>query len=168
MEQSKVAFGNSWVSRAGLVDLRRPARAADAGAIADRLAITEIVHSYGWSVDERRMDMFADMLTEDATFDIVIADGDPVETPSGREAIVSWMSDYMDALDFQMRHRMGNVLVTAQDGDTATAISYLFLTSTTPERVEPMATAVYTWNLAREDDTWRVSHISAAFDRTFA
>lgn len=35
------------------------------------------------------------------------------------------------------------MLVTAQNGDTASALSYLFLSSTTPERTEPIATALH-------------------------
>lgn len=150
------------------MDVQRTRPPRDAESLADRLAIIETIQSYGWSVDERRMDLFADLLTEDARFDIVIAGVGPAETPTGRGPITQWMSDYMDALDFQMRHRMGNVLVTEQDADAASAVSYMQLTSTTPERVEVMTTALYSWKLAKEGDVWRISLISAAFDRTFA
>jgi hypothetical protein len=167
LDTNQIDFANAWATANGLVDLQRCKPSADLQALADRFAIIEAIQTYCWSVDERRMDVFADLFTLDATFDIVIAGVGPVETPSGRDAIVTWMSDYMDALDFQMRHRMGNVLVTEQSRDSATALSYLLLTSTTPERTEPMATACYTWQLVREDDTWRVARISAAFDRTF-
>jgi ketosteroid isomerase-like protein len=167
LDTNQTEFANAWATANGLVELRRPSPAAGLQALADRFAIIETIQTYGWSVDERRMDIFADLFANDATFDIVIAGAEPVQTPSGRDAIVTWMSDYMDALDFQMRHRMGNVLVTEQSGDAATALSYLLLTATTPERTEPMATACYTWRLVREDDAWRVAHISAAFDRMF-
>lgn len=167
MTAQEIQFGNSWATGNGLVSVSRAAPVSDPAGLADRLAIIETIQTYGWSVDERRMDVFADLFTEDAAFEIVVAGTGPVDAPTGRDAIVEWMSAYMDALEFQMRHRMGNVLVTEQTADSAAALSYLLLTSTTPERTEAMATACYSWQLVKEDTTWRVAKISAAFDRTF-
>lgn len=168
MQKGQADFGNSWATVNRLIELRRPAAAGDARAAADRFAIIETVQTYGWAVDERRRDVIADLFTEDAAFEIIVAGADPVETPSGRDAIVAWLGDYMDALDFQMRHHMGNVLVIDQSAESAEALCYLLLTSTTPERAEVIATAAYTWQLVRDDGAWRVARVFGAFDRTFA
>jgi hypothetical protein len=55
MEHTGINVGNAWATANGLVDVRRPGPAADVQALTDRFAIIELIQTYGWSVDERRM-----------------------------------------------------------------------------------------------------------------
>ncbi len=160
-------FALSWGHANGLVDLRRPAPAADLRTLTDRQAIVETVHAYGWSVDERRWDVLADILAEDFQFRGVIAGAAALDAIDGRDAFIDWLKAYTDTLDAQLRHNFANVLATEQGATEATALAYLILCSATPEGARVASTAFYRVSLRREDETWRIARLYTGFDAAF-
>lgn len=159
-------FGYGWGSAASLLDLTRP-RVRVAGELADCFAIEQTVRAYGWAIDENRFDLLAELLAPQAEFSGEIAGVGPLDTVSGRDDLVSWLSAYMNGRSDQLRHSMGNVLVTEVGAASATAIAYLTLHGTTSEETVPLSTAFYRFTFSRSEDAWFVDSVFAGFDKSF-
>lgn len=160
-------FALSWGHANGLVELRRPVIAADAGALIQRQAIIETLQAYGWSIDERRWEVLGDILTEDFVFRGDIAGAAHLDELDSREGYLDWLKAYTGTLEAQLRHTFSNVLVTEQEDASATALAYVVLLSVTPEGARVASTAFYRASLRREDGTWRIARLYTGFDAAF-
>ena len=107
------------------------------------------------------------MLAPQAEFSGHIAGVGPLETVAGREELTSWLSAFMNSRDDQLRHSMGNVLLTEVGADRAEALAYLTLHASTPDRTVPLATAFYRFTLSKSGDAWFVDSVFAGFDKSF-
>lgn len=160
------AFAYGWGSAGSLVALVRPT-VPTAAELADRHAIEQTVRTYGWAIDENRFDVFAELLGPDVEFSGVIAGVAPLDTVAGRETLTQWLREYMATRTDQLRHSLGNVIVTELADGRATALAYLTLHSTTAEATTPLASAFYRFTLFRQDDGWFVDTVFAGFDKPF-
>lgn len=159
-------FGYGWGSTASLLEVTRP-RVRDAGDVADCLAIEQTVRAYAWAIDENRFDLLAQLLAPQAEFSGQIAGVGPLDTVTGRDELSSWLSAFMNSRSDQLRHSMGNVLLTEVGAADATALAYLTLHATTSEATVPLATAFYRFTLAKSEDAWFVESVFAGFDKSF-
>lgn len=166
-DQAPPTFALSWGSAHDLVEPRRPARAADADALADRQAIIETLQAYGWSIDERRWDMLGDILSEDHVYRGDVAGAAHLPEFDSRDSYIDWLKNYTDTLDAQLRHTFSNLLVTSQEAGEAHLIAYLQLCSITTEGARLASTAFYDVALRREDGTWRITRTYTGFDAAF-
>lgn len=166
-DQAPPPFALSWGHASGLIDLRRPERAADLEALIDRQAIIETLQAYGMSIDERRWDVLGDILTEDHVYRGDIAGVAHLDELDGRDVYIDWLKNYTDTLDVQLRHTFTNLLVTACGGDEAKLVAYLSLCSISPDGARLASTAFYDVALRREGATWRIARTYTGFDAAF-
>lgn len=160
-------FRYGWGHESVLSDLSAPRLPTEFQELADRHTIEQTVRCYGWAIDENRFDVFADLLDDDVSFSGAIASVALIDDVRGRETLVLWLSDYMQAREDQLRHVLGNVIITAYQGHEATALTYLTLMSSTPAGTTTVATAFYRFTLTKRDDTWLVKTVYAGFDTPF-
>lgn len=136
----------------------------DALAIA---AITELVHRYAWSFDERRADLLQDCFTPSATWSGSIGGTENIVPLRGRTAIVEWLSGFWRRQSDQRRHNMMSVSVTIEEDDRAIALSSLLLTSASEGIMEIVLTSFYRFELERVGEVWRISSLFEGCDVTF-
>lgn len=92
--------------------------AADSAYVADRLAVSDLVHAYAQGVDRRDPEAVAALFTEDATFVAYAEPGaaEPMSRSHGRDEItkaIAFVRHYR-----KTTHTIGNHLATI-DGDNA-------------------------------------------------
>lgn len=160
-------FGYGWGHEWVLSDLSAPRVPTTLHELADRHALEQTVRCYGWAIDENRFDVFAELLDDDVSFSGAIASVSLLDEVRGRDTLVVWLSDYMRAREDQLRHVLGNVLITEYDGQGATALAYLTLMSSTTAGTTAVATAFYRFTLVKRDDAWLVKTVYAGFDAPF-
>ena len=161
------SFKGGWGHANGLVNIRVAEPLADLAALRDRLAIEQVIMSYGWCIDEKQFDVLRDLLTEDMAFTGCIASVAPFDPLVGREVFVPWLEAFMATREDQLRHNLGNIVVTEQTATDATAVAYLTLTSSTVEGARILATAFYRLALIKRGDFWQISAMYGAFDSQF-
>ena len=159
------ALSYAWGSAQQLVDVTRPVVRND--RVGDLIAIEATIRTYGWAIDENRFDVLRAVLATDAEFSGVIAGVAALDTVRGRDVLAAWLEKYMAARSDQLRHSLGNIVVTELGGETATAQCYLTLLATTSEATTVLATAFYRFTLSRFDDAWSVETLFAGFDKAF-
>lgn len=129
-------------------------------AIEDRIAITEVIASYGYDYDEFRLDQWLEKFTPDATVTLTLA-GNEVGAASGRDAIGAMLGARVTGFragNVQRRHNMTSIVVDELTTTTAKARSYLILTSTGPSGPTELVTSGrYRFELVKQDGVWRVS-----------
>ncbi len=128
-------------------------------AIEDRLAITEVIASYGYDYDEFRIDQWLEKFTPDAAVTVTLQ-GKETGGTTGRDAIRSLLGERsrrFQANNVQRRHNMTNIVIDELTTDTAKARSYLMLTSTGPNGPTELVTSGrYLFELVKDDGVWRI------------
>ena len=159
------ALRYAWASAQQLVDVTRPVVRND--RVGDLIAIEATIRTYGWAIDENRFDVLRAVLAKDAEFSGVIAGVAALDTVRGRDVLAAWLEKYMAARSDQLRHSLGNIVVTELGAKTATAQCYLTLLATTSAATTVLATAFYRFTLSLLDDEWSVETVFAGFDKAF-
>lgn len=139
----------------------------DAGGALDRLEIAERIYRYGWGYDERDRELLGDCFTDDGVWEGSIMGQQPLGPFTGRDEIVAWLTTFWDEQTDQRRHRFSNLIVQDLTETSATAHAYLLLTAATNGTVTPVTTGPYRFELARQDDSWRIARLIANFDVPF-
>lgn len=160
------ALRPGWGHAQALVNLQIPAPLEDWESVRDRLAIAQTTVTYGWSIDEERFDVLRDIFTDDMVFRGGVVDAEPFDTMSG-DVYVPWLIDFMGPRKDAMRHSFSNFTVTEQTTETATALSYMTLLSSTLEESKILATAFYVWTMAKVSGRWKIRAMYTGFDRQF-
>ncbi|UCM90122.1 nuclear transport factor 2 family protein [Streptomyces marincola] len=135
----------------------------DPAFLADRAAIQDLVVGFALYFDAGDFEGLAELLTEDACYEILSA---PEGTPSlavSREEIIRVMSGIwqhnLDTLRGFQRHVTTNVLVTRLDAEQAEARSLLTSTFAHEDgRHEVRRTGAYVDILRKRDGRWRLHH----------
>jgi hypothetical protein len=86
----------------------------------DRLEIDEVLTRYATAIDTQQYDLLDGVFTPDADCDYEVVGG----FRGDRAAFKAWLAEVMGFFEFHM-HYVTNRSVTL-DGDTATAVSYLY------------------------------------------
>lgn len=124
--------------------------------MADKQAISEILNQAGVAYDVGDSDYLGAMFTDDATFSMIIAGGDPIVFDGG-PAIRKLFSDSMhDQSGEQRRHVVTNIHFTADAADSATAISYLILLVVADGKMTVMSSGQYTDDFVLEGGRWLI------------
>ncbi len=159
------AFSYGWGTTYDLVDVVPPV--VHPGRADDVLAIHASITTYGLAVDQKRFDVMRALFAEQAEFSGVIASVGPVGPVQGADAITTWMQDYMVVRTDQMRHVLSNIVLTELGDETATAVAYLTLLSSTTEATVLVASAFYRFTLTRHGGAWKFDTVFAGFDKAF-
>lgn len=148
-----------WARRRGLVELDGPQPGASP---------LQTAHRYAWAYDERDLGVLADVFTDDAVFESVVADGEAMEPLRGRDAVVDWLKGHMAAQSDQRRHTMPNPVVLTAGATEAVVCAYLLLTAAEAGHVRVVTTGTYRMHMTRTaEGPWRIARITAGFDAPF-
>ena len=134
---------------------------------ADRLAVAEAVHLYGWGYDERDRELLGGCFTADGTWEGHVMGVDSVGPFVGRDAIVEFLTGFWDEQTDQRRHIFTNVVVSDLSESSAVAHAYLMLTASTNGEMTPVTNGPYRFELRLDDGVWRISRLAAGFDAPF-
>lgn len=88
-----------------------------------------LVLRFAWLYDAGNREILASLFHPDATFQIEIADQDPIDPIVGREAIVEMITGSMADQKDKRRHVMSNLIIEDASEDTVVISSYLTLVS---------------------------------------
>jgi SnoaL-like domain len=144
-----------------------PAAPADPAVAADRLAIAECIHRYGWGYDERSRELLADCFTADGIWEGSLMGADQVGPYEGRDAVVTFLTDFWAVQTDQRRHIFTNVVVTEVTGSAAVAHAYLLLTASTGGTMTPVTNGPYRFEMRNDGGVWRMARLVAGFDAPF-
>lgn len=156
----------AWAAQSGHVQLPPP-ETADPAQVADRLAIAECVHRYGWGYDERDRGALGGCFTDDGIWEGSIMGVDTIEPHVGRDAVVEFLTSFWAIQTDQRRHIFTNVVVTGITGSTALAHAYLLLTAAGDAVMAPVTTGPYRLEMRKVDGIWRIARLVAGFDAPF-
>ena len=145
----------------GALEQAEPERAAD------RLAIAEQVHLYGWGYDERDRDLLGGCFTEDGIWEGTIMGADTVGPFTGRAEVVDFLTGFWDEQTDQRRHIFTNVVVSDVTESSAVVHAYLLLTASTGGVMSPITTGPYRFEMQNDDGVWRIARLAAGFDAPF-
>lgn len=124
--------------------------------VADRLAITDLLHTYAWAIDEQDWDLLATVFTPDAHLDY---SSNPGGVKGGFAEVRDWLASVMPYFPVT-QHLMSNSLVTL-DGDRATARTMVHNPQGARTRQGPphifYVGARYDDELVRTDAGWRIA-----------
>jgi uncharacterized protein (TIGR02246 family) len=90
--------------------------------LADRQAITDLVHAYCLHFDQNEPDAVAALFTQDATVDY----GPETATIVGSEAIAGTIAVGLDQIFAATSHHVSNIQITFDGPDAATGVTYLY------------------------------------------
>ncbi|MET0920542.1 MAG: nuclear transport factor 2 family protein [Acidimicrobiia bacterium] len=131
-------------------------------ALADRLAIHELVGRYGYLYDERRIEEWlTDLFTPDAVLTRQVGD-EPATMSRGSVEIRATLSPHYDAnlaKGVQRRHMPSSVWIDEQAADRAHAHAYMLIMTTVPGK-EPTRVAAaghYEFDLVKRDRRWWIA-----------
>jgi hypothetical protein len=112
---------------------------------------------YAWAYDEDRFDLFKDVLTEDAEFVGVFANGQSYGNVKGRDAIAAYFKEIRAKQTDQRRHYVTCLMILEQTERTAKTQCYVMVTATTDTaRIAATGTCDDEWVL-ESDGAWRIS-----------
>jgi hypothetical protein len=156
-----------WAAQLNHVRLEE-AEIADPQRVADRVAIAECIHRYGWGYDERDRALLADCFTSDGVWEGSIMGSDQVGPYEGRAQVVDFLAEFWDTQTDQRRHIFTNVVVSELTTASAVAHAYLLLTASTGGTMTPVTNGPYRLEMRNDDDgVWRISRLVAGFDAPF-
>jgi SnoaL-like domain len=133
----------------------------------DRALIAERVFRYGWAYDERNPELLGDCFTEDGVWEGSVMGLEIVGPFEGRSAIIDFLASFWDFQRDQRRHIFSNVIIDELTDSKAVAHAYLLLTASSESTMTPVTTGPYRFELAKQDDSWRLTLLSGGFDAPF-
>lgn len=157
----------AWAHRVGVLELAESTPPPDAAQAAERMLVIERLHRYCLGYDERRTDRLANCFTADGIWEGSVTGRVPIGPFRGRDAIVSWLTEFWPHQRDQRRHMVLNTVVEAQTVSAARTLSYLLLLSSNGEQARFETMGFYRLTLRREPDAWRIAHFFAGFDAPF-
>ena len=135
----------------------------DLHALADRIAVEDLLTRYATTVDRRDWDGYRNVFTDDAEIDYTSAGG----IAGTVDEVVEFLSTTLDMFEMT-QHLVSNVDVTV-DGDTATVTAMFNNPMRLPGGEVWFTGGWYHHDLVRTADGWRSRRLreeSAWFDRT--
>ena len=94
----------------------------DVRELADRQAVTDLVHAYCLHFDQNEPDEVAALFTDDATVDY----GPETATIVGGDSIAGTIAVGLETIFAATSHHVSNIQITFDGPDSATGIAYLY------------------------------------------
>ena len=138
---------------------------------ADRQAIMDLIHSYNWALDDKNVEDFKELFTNDVTYEACRGGGlEQIFTTKGREPLGSYINGlFIDLTNngIRTRHIEGNTLLHVRDNDTVEGKTTL-LVSIQRDASANVPEFDYTAHLKatfkREGEFWRFSKLTLITD----
>jgi ketosteroid isomerase-like protein len=132
----------------------------------DRQAIMDLIHSYNWALDDKDAAAFAELFTEDATYEACSV-GVQIFKTTGKDPLGMYIQGVLQGLPFQTRHFESNTLLHAKDRATVDGKWMLLVTIQRPDVETPALdyTAVVKATFIRDkDNLWRIAKLTLITD----
>jgi hypothetical protein len=136
----------------------------------DRFAAHELIHRWWFNYDEGRMELLADLLTEDAHLISRTETGlhpheEFIRSDSiGREAAMAWTCDHRRQSPYPLRHHGVNIHVTAERDDEIDLESYLLVTQIIERKPSPLSSGLVHITLRLTADGYRIARKEVVLD----
>lgn len=130
--------------------------------IADRQAITNVMAAYAYLLDERHMDEWYDLYTDDMVGEFTIAGAGTgiIKTKKSWKAFCDkrFIGPNHESIQWIRRHMMGNFNVCEQTAKTAKVRAYMWITMTHPNcQPLPVSSGTYSANLEKRNGHWKIT-----------
>jgi 3-phenylpropionate/cinnamic acid dioxygenase small subunit len=123
--------------------------------LTDRVAITDVLHTYARLVDERDFAGAAGVFTDDCLAEYGLQETDVLRSSA---AVADWLTSRLPD-GTATSHHISNVQIHLPDGEHAEATSYLYAWHRAPGAdVDPILLARYVDRLVRTPAGWRIAH----------
>jgi len=136
----------------------------------DHLAAHQLIHRWWFNYDEGRLDVLADLLTEDChTRSRTETGRHPREEfirsdAHGPDAVMAWTREHRAHSPYPLRHHAANIHVTAERGDEIDLDSYLFVTRIVDRTPSALSSGIAHFTLARTDTGYRIRSKDVVLD----
>jgi hypothetical protein len=136
----------------------------------DRFAAHELIHRWWFNYDEGRMEVLADLLTDDCHLTSRTETGQhPYEEfirsdSRGRDDAMAWTREHRRNSPYPLRHNALNVHVTAERGDELDLDSYLLVTQIVDRNPSPLSSGIVHLTLVRATDGYRIKRKDVVLD----
>lgn len=130
----------------------------------DRLAIVNLLSSYGYLFDEGKLDEYRNLFSESARFEDLV----PNKKSASLEEFMTFLiprAEYFNKNDIQRRHFLGPMRFATQTESTAAGQVYLQLYSI--EQGGPpslLLTGYYSFKVEKIDQQWKISSWQVTVD----
>jgi hypothetical protein len=135
--------------------------------VSDKVQIMECMHRYSWGYDSKDVAMLRGCFAADATADIYIKGKKVLGPYHGRDAIVEYMSGYMNLQTDQRRHSITNIIFDETSNQRAVVRSFLVLTAVNGDEVKLVTTGWYRTTMTSDAGSWRISELELFLDAGF-
>ncbi len=126
--------------------------------VADRMAITNLIHAYALEVDHFNVERWLGLFTDDAVFRVGLPGG-PVAEQSGEPFRQFWRERFgrFKSSGNNRKHLISNILFTGQTDSTAHAIMSGILTNSREGKVfSPVSGLDYEGWFSKRNGVWKI------------
>jgi 3-phenylpropionate/cinnamic acid dioxygenase small subunit len=136
-------------------------------AVAEKLAIHELLARAAYALDERDMTMLAAAFAPDAQFTLRIAGGDLIGPFVGRDGIMQLMTSATAAQTDKRRHVISNMFFETATEHTAVVVSNLTLMATEHGVIQLLSAGVYRDEVIKGEGGWQLLRRHLDLDKTY-
>lgn len=140
METSKIIVGNSSFN----------AR--------DRLAVMNLLNSYGYFFNENKLEEFSDLFDTSAVIELGDGSNKTTMNLSQWRKYISNLQQFFRQQQIQPRHIVSATRFDSQTGEQMTGQSYLQLFTTQHNMTSLVTTGIYEFTAIQQEDNWKLSH----------
>lgn len=133
----------------------------------DLHAIEQLLSSYGFHHDARDFDALGHCFTSDASYTMVIADGETIGPRQGSAEIVEQIRVFKSRQTDQRRHVITNFLFDQATATRARVQSYVTVIAVSDGALEVVTSGVYADVVVRTEDGWRIAEKTLRLDKAF-
>ena len=133
----------------------------------DKQDIQELLSRAAFGYDERDTDMLTECFADDAEFSMRIADGDLIAPFTGRDGIMTLMTDSMAEQTDVRRHVISNVFFAEPEQEQPVVVSNLTLLATENGVSQLLSAGVYRDRVQRSDGQWRIVNRHLELDKAY-
>jgi hypothetical protein len=128
--------------------------------------LQELMTRFLVGVDEQDAAGVRAVLCEDVRNTMVV-DGQRMDPPAGREALLAYLADFWKVQTDQRRHVLSNALVESDSPREPVLSFYLTLYATQDKKVRTVATGRYVVRYRADGDDARIQNIDLTLDGPF-
>jgi hypothetical protein len=129
--------------------------------------LQELMTRFLVGVDEQDAGMVRATLAEDVRNTMVL-DGQRMDPPAGREALIAYLADFWKSQTDQRRHVLSNAIVESDSPREPVLSFYLTLWATQDQKLRAVATGRYVVHYRVDGDDARIRSIELTLDGPFA
>lgn len=122
----------------------------------DRLAIVNVLNSYGYFVDELRMDDYFSLFTDSATVEMWFGERQIVESQAQFKHLATSRQEFFAREKIQRRHVLSAPRFERQSGNTASGQTYFRLYKIHHNVTSLVATGYYEFSAVKNNERWQL------------